>query len=191
MMNTIFSVNSDVAPKSGTLRFVAITIIGAALLTLSAKAHVPMYPVPMTLQTLAVMAFASLFGWRQATAIYIGYLAMGAAGFPVFSGTPERGIGIAYMMGPTGGFLVGMLIATLFIGRYAYGKNSVAQFAIMLIGLVPIFGFGLAWLATLVPADKVLEYGFNPFILGGVVKAAIAALCAPLAFKLLRRGGLI
>lgn len=191
MMNAIFSVNTDVAPKSGILRFITISVIGMALLTLSAKINVPMYPVPMTLQTLAVMAFASMFGMRQAAAIFIGYLAMGAAGYPVFAGTPEKGIGLAYMMGPTGGFLVGMLVATLFIGRFAYGKNSMIQFAIMLIGLVPIFGFGLVWLANFVPIEKVMEYGLNPFILGGVVKAAIAALCAPLAFKLLRRGGLI
>jgi len=191
MMNAIFSVNTDVTPKSGALRFVAITVIGMALMTLSAKINVPMYPVPMTLQTLAVMAFASLFGMRQAAAIYIGYLAMGAAGYPIFAGTPEKGIGLAYMMGSTGGFLFGMLVATLFIGRFAYGKKSIVQFAVMLISLVPIFGFGLAWLAVLFPIEKVLEYGFYPFILGGVVKAAIAALCAPFAFKLLRRGGLI
>lgn len=190
-MNTIFSTNTDVTPKSGVVRFLTITVVGMMLLTISAKMHVPFYPVPMTLQTLAVMAFASMFGMRQAGAIFIGYLAMGALGFPVFSGSPERGIGIAYMMGPTGGFLVGMFVATLFVGRFAYGKSSLVQLVVMAISLVPVFGLGLAWLANFVPADKVLAYGFMPFILGDIVKVGIAALCAPLAFKLLRRAGLI
>jgi len=85
----------------------AVIVLGAALITLCAKVQVPSWPVPMTLHTLAVMAIAVATGPRLATITFLTYLAAGAAGLPVFSGTPERGIGLAYIVGPTGGFLFG------------------------------------------------------------------------------------
>ena len=88
----------------GVARKGAVIVLGVALITLCAKIRVPSWPVPMTLHTLAVMAIALAAGPRLATATFMAYLMAGAAGLPVFSGTPERGIGLAYMVGPTGGY---------------------------------------------------------------------------------------
>ena len=102
------------------LRNVALIIAGSLLLTLSAKIKVPFYPVPMTMQTLAVMLIGFTFGWRLAGAAVLFYLAQGALGLPVFLlGTPEKGIGLAYMMGPTGGYLLGFVLAAVLCGWLA------------------------------------------------------------------------
>ena len=122
-------------------------VAGAALMTLAAKVQIPFWPVPMTLHTMAVMAFAVAFGPRRATAIFLAYLAAGAAGLPVFSGSPERGIGLAYMAGPTGGYLLGYLVASGLVGALAAGRGPVGRFLAMLAGLAPGYGFGQAAIA--------------------------------------------
>lgn len=156
-------------------RTALIVIGGAALMTLAAKVQIPFWPVPMTLHTLAVMLFAVTLGPRLALSIVITYLAAGAAGLPVFSGTPERGIGLAYMAGPTGGYLAGYLVATWLVATLAAGRGIVGRLFAMLAGLVPIYTLGLAWLAVYVPADKLIALGLAPFILGDLVKVALVA----------------
>jgi biotin transport system substrate-specific component len=138
----------------------------------------------MTLHTLAVMAFAVMFGPRVAVSIFMAYLAAGAAGLPVFSGSPERGIGIAYMAGPTGGYLAGYLIASGIVGKLAAGRGAIAKFCAMVAGLVPVYGLGLAWLTLFVPVDQVLGVGFAPFILGDLVKVGLVAAGASLVVRL-------
>lgn len=168
--------------RLGTLQRTGLTIVGGvALMTLAAKVQIPFWPVPMTLHTMAVMSFAVVFGPRVATSIFLAYLAAGAAGIPVFSGTPERGIGLAYMAGPTGGYLAGYLIASwvvgaLATGRGALGRGALGRFAAMLVGMVPIYGLGMAWLAIFVPVSKLLAVGVLPFLLGDIVKIGIVAL---------------
>lgn len=103
----------------------------------------------------------------------VSYLAVGAAGLPVFSGTPERGIGIAYMVGPTGGYLIGFLIASGVIGWLARGRGAIGQGLAMLCGLAIVYAFGLAWLAQFVPAPKLIAAGVTPFILGDLIKIAL------------------
>jgi len=156
-------------------KFVGASIIGAAILTLAARTQVPFWPVPMTLQLLAVMGFAVYLGPRLATSTFATYLLAGLAGMPVFAGTPEKGIGFAYMAGPTGGFLVGLLIASAVTGYLAQDKKLLGKIAAMLIGLIPIYVLGLLWLANFVPADKVFVYGCTPFIAGDLFKIAIIA----------------
>lgn len=152
----------------------ALTIIaGTALMTVAAKTQIPFWPVPMTLHTLAVMAFAVAFGPRIAVSIFLTYLAAGAAGLPVFSGSPERGIGLAYMTGPTGGYLLGYLIASWLVGTLALGKGTLAHMGAMLAGLVVVYGLGAAWLAAYVPLDRVLSVGVIPFLLGDLVKIGL------------------
>ena len=152
----------------------ALTIIaGTALMTVAAKTQIPFWPVPMTLHTLAVMAFAVAFGPRIAVSIFLTYLAAGAAGLPVFSGSPERGIGLAYMTGPTGGYLLGYLIASWLVGSLALGKGTLAHMGAMLAGLVVVYGLGAAWLAAYVPLDRVLSVGVIPFLLGDLVKIGL------------------
>ncbi len=139
----------------GLLRICA----GVALLTLSAKVQVPFWPVPMTLQVAAVMAI----------------LAAGAMGLPVFAGTPEKGLGLAYMLGGTGGYLVGFVLAAALVGAAAERLPKIALWPAMLGGLAVIYALGLAWLAQFVPQDALLAYGVTPFILGDLVKITLAA----------------
>ena len=157
-------------------RTVFIVVAGVALMTLAAKTEIPFWPVPMTLHTLAVMAFAVALGPRAAVAIFVSYLVAGAAGLPVFSGTPERGIGLAYMAGPTGGYLAGYLVASWLVGTLAAGRAVLGRVGAMLIGMVVIYALGVAWLTLYVPADKLLAVGVTPFLLADLIKIAVVAL---------------
>lgn len=152
-----------------------IIIAGAALMTLAAKIQIPFWPVPMTLHTMAVMAFAVGFGPRIATAIFLTYLAAGAAGLPVFSGSPERGIGLAYMVGPTGGYLLGYLVASWLVGVLAAGRGTLGRNGAMLVGMALVYAIGAAWLAAYVPAGQLLAVGVLPFLLGDLVKIGVVA----------------
>jgi biotin transport system substrate-specific component len=143
------------------------------LLALSAHVQVPFWPVPMTLQTLAVLTIAGVFGARVAGSAVLAYLIEGAFGLPVFAG----GAGIAYLAGPTGGYLAGMLLASLLVGelvRRARG-GVVATGAAMLAGIVLVYALGAAWLAGFVGIDKALALGVVPFLVGDAVKTALAA----------------
>lgn len=168
------------------LRRTAAVFLGVALITASAKIRVPFYPVPMTLHTLAVALIAVAYGPRFAAATFSAYLAAGAAGWPVFSGTPERGIGLAYMMGPTGGCLVGYLVASGLIGVLAEGRGIVGRLLAMGAGMIVIYAGDVTWLAVFVPVDRLWAVGVAPFILADAVKLCLVALAAPAAARLLR-----
>ncbi len=172
-----------------SVRTVVTVIAGTALMTLAAKIQIPFWPVPMTLHTMAVMAFAVAFGPRLAVSIFLAYLAAGAVGLPVFSGSPERGIGLAYMVGPTGGYLLGYLVASWLVGVLAEGKGALGRIGAMLAGMVPVYAIGVAWLAVYVPAGQLLAVGLMPFLLGDLVKigvVAAAGLVLPASFAWLR-----
>lgn len=170
-------------PRSAPLwRGFGLALCGAALITLGAKVQIPFWPVPMTLHTLAVFLIAAALGPRLGLAAMAAYLGAGAIGLPVFSGTPERGIGLAYMAGPTGGYLAGYLLAAGLIGWLAQGRGWMAQgrgwmgrALAMLAGLAVVYVAGLAWLAVFVPVPKLLAAGLMPFLLGDLVKIALAA----------------
>jgi biotin transport system substrate-specific component len=165
---------------------------GAVLMTLAAKAQIPFWPVPMTLHTLAVMAFAVAFGPRVAVSIFLAYLAAGAVGLPVFSGSPERGVGLAYMIGPTGGYLAGYLAASWLVGVLAARGDTLGRFGAMLIGLAVVYGFGIAWLALFIPAGHLLAAGVLPFLLGDLVKVGVvtaASMALPTSIARLRGQG--
>jgi biotin transport system substrate-specific component len=176
------------------LRNVVLAVAGTALLTISAKIQVPFYPVPLTLTTFVVLALGMAYGWRLGTATLVLYLAEGAVGLPVFAGTPEKGIGIAYMLGGTGGYLIGFVLAAAVCGWLAergWDRGVVRTAAAMLIGNAVIYIPGLLWLGTLFGWDKpILEWGLMPFLLGDLVKLALAAAVLPLAWKWLGRPGL-
>ncbi|WEF25812.1 biotin transporter BioY [Paracoccus sp. S3-43] len=168
----------------------ALTIIaGTALMTIAAKVQIPFWPVPMTLHTMAVMAFAVGFGPRIAVSIFLAYLAAGAVGLPVFSGSPERGVAFAYMAGPTGGYLLGYLVASWLVGMLAAGKGTLGRIGAMLAGMVPIYAIGMAWLAVYVPVGQLLAAGVVPFLLGDLVKigfVAAGSMALPASFTRLR-----
>lgn len=171
-------------------RMVLIIVAGAVLMTIAAKVQIPFWPVPMTLHTMAVMAFAVVLGPRIAVSIFLAYLAAGAVGLPVFSGSPERGIGFSYMVGPTGGYLLGYLIASWLVGVMAAGKGTPGRLVAMLAGMVPVYAIGMAWLALYVPVGQLLAVGALPFLLGDIAKiAVVAVVCAALPATVARLQG--
>lgn len=155
---------------------IGLTLAAAALIALGAKVQVPFWPVPMTLQTLAVLVIAAGLGPRLGLAAMGTYMAAGLAGLPVFAGSPERGLGLAYLAGPTTGFLIGMALSMIVTGALAQGRGLGMRAVAMLAGTVAIYVPGLIWLAAFVPADRLLAVGVAPFILGDMVKIALGAL---------------
>jgi biotin transport system substrate-specific component len=155
-------------------RFAALAIGGALALAVSAKAQVPFYPVPMTLQTLVVLAIGAAFGARLAAATVALYLAEGLMGLQVFAGA---GAGPAYMAGPTGGYLVGFLVAAGLVGWLAergWDRSLGWLLAAMVLGHLVIFAFGFAWLDVLIGPEKAWIGGVVPFFAATIVKTLLA-----------------
>jgi biotin transport system substrate-specific component len=179
---------SDTIRRYAWLAFLALA--GSLAITVAAKVQVPFWPVPMTLQTLAIFAIASAFGMRLAVATMGLYLLQGAAGFPVFAGTPEKGIGLLYMAGPTGGYLLGFLAMAAIAGWAAdrgWSRNPLKLGAAMLAGEAVMLVMGALWLGYLFGADKIVAYGVDPFIVTDIIKLAIAACLVPALWPLLQR----
>ena len=153
-----------------------LAVLAAIAITISAKIQVPFWPVPMTLHTLAVFLTASLLGPRIGVASMVIYLGAGAIGWPVFANSPERGIGLAYLLGPTGGYLLGYLAASAIVGYFAAGRGFIQRLLVMLIALGVVYALGVAWLARFVPTDALLASGVTPFLLGDGLKVVAAAL---------------
>lgn len=161
---------------SGVVRAVLLALVGTALLTLSAKVKVPFYPVPMTMQTFVVLVIGAAYGWRLGALTILAYLAEGALGLPVFADTPEKGIGLAYMMGPTGGYLAGFVAAAAFVGWLAergWDRSPARLFAAMALGHAVLFCFGVAWLASYLGFEKAWMAGVAPFYLATLLKTAL------------------
>ena len=174
--------------RLGTQIFLAV--VGTILLTISAKTKVMLGPVDLSLQTLAVLLMATAFGWRLAVATLMLYLAQGAAGLPVFQSTPEKGIGLAYMLGTTGGYLVGFVAMAAIVGYAAdrgWDRNLFKLFGAMVVADAVMLALGFAWLATLIGADKAWTFGVVPFIVPDLIKAALAAALVPAVWSLLTR----
>ena len=175
-----------IMPKAGTDRVlsnVAMVLVGTLIITISAKISVPTFPVPVTLQTFAVSAVAGAYGSRLGLAAVIAYLLEGLIGAPVFSGAIA---GPAYLMGPTGGFLVGFIPMAYVSGFVAErtGSARVILLAVaMIVGDAIAFGIGYAWLVKFLgdhnvasPLSAALAAGVTPFIIWDVLKMVFAAL---------------
>jgi biotin transport system substrate-specific component len=175
------------AGSSGLLRGVLLAVLGAAALTVSAKISVPFYPVPMTMQTYVVLMIGMAYGLRLGAATVALYLAQGAVGLPVFA----TGGGIAYFAGPTGGYLVGFLVAAAAMGALAdrgWSRSLVKVLAALALGTVIPFLLGVSWLAVFLgDFGKAVAGGLLPFIWGSVFKFALAAATLPFAWKLVER----
>lgn len=172
------------------LRWGILAFAGSLLMTISAKISIPFFPVPMTMQPLVALLIGAAFGWRLGVATILFYLAQGAAGLPVFAGTPEKGIGLAYMAGPTGGYLAGFVIAAALVGWLAergWDRSVVTTFAVMVLGVVAIYVPGVLWLSGLIGVDKALTFGLYPFVYGDLLKIALGTAILPFAWKLVRR----
>lgn len=161
-----------------------LVVAGAVLMTVSAKFQVPLYPVPLSLQTLVAIGLGFTLGpVLGGTAVFV-YLVQGAMGLPVFAGTPQLGIGLPYMLGPTGGFLVGFLLASIVAGtlvRAGFARGVVSTLAVALLAGASVYAPGLLWLGGYVGfGGGLLEAGLYPFIAGDLVKAILAALIFPM-----------
>jgi biotin transport system substrate-specific component len=168
-----------------------LILAGVAALTLAAKIRVPMWPVPITMQTFAVLVIGAAYGMRLGVATLLAYLALGAAGLAVFTGDSA---GLAYMMGPTGGYLVGFAVAAGVMGwlaAHGWDRTVAGMGFALLIGNAVIYAFGLPWMAWLFWAERgtawVLQWGMTNFLLGDALKLALAALVLPLAWKAVGR----
>lgn len=180
-----------------TLQEVLLVLAGTAVLAISAKVKVPFYPVPMTLQTLAVMLIAATYGMRLGVTTMLAYLAEGVLGLPVFTNTPPAIASLPYFLGPTGGFLVAYPIAALIIGFAAdRGWDRVVPklLAAVLAGEVVIFGLGFIWLAwfahlssgaTGLGGASAFANGVAPFLLADGLKSMLVALLVPAGWSLM------
>lgn len=186
----IWPATPEMSALAKAARGTILAIIGSIAIWVSAKIQVPFYPVPMTMQTMVILYIGMAFGWRLGSLTVLLYLAEGAMGLPVFAGTPEKGIGVAYMMGGTGGYLVGFVLAAAASGWLAergWDRNIATTALALLVGYVLIFSSGLLWLGTLFGWDKpILDWGLTPFLLGGVTKLALGAALTALTWKLFR-----
>lgn len=180
-------------PEKGAARLATqlfLAIAGTLLLTLSAKTKVFLGPVDISLQTLAVLLIASAFGMRLAVATLLLYMAQGAMGLPVFQSTPEKGIGIAYMLGTTGGYLTGFVAMAAIAGWAAdrgFDRNPFKLFGAFMVAEVVMMAMGFAWLAVLIGADKAWQFGVVPFVVGDLIKVALAASLVPAVWSIVAR----
>lgn len=159
-----------------------LAVAGSLLLAASAKIQVPFYPVPMTMQTLAVLVIGAAYGWRLGTATILLYIAEGLAGLPVFAGA---GAGPAYMMGPTGGYLAGFVLAAAVVGHLAergHTRSILGALGVLALGHAVIFVPGYLWLAKLIGAEKAYLAGIAPFYAATAVKTALGAALLPAAW---------
>ena len=175
---------STVWPESrdSFLRLGAVVVLGTLLLTASAKIQVPFWPVPMTMQTFMVLFLGAALGPRLGALTVLLYLTQGAAGLPVFAGTPEKGLGIAYMAGPTGGYLIGFVAAAFVVGWLAergWDRSVLRLFVAMAVGHLVLFAFGVMWLAQLVGLEKAWLLGVVPFYAATLFKTALGACLMP------------
>ncbi len=160
-----------------------LLIAGVAVLAISAQLKVPFYPVPITMQTLVVMLIGFTFGARLGSYTVLVYLASGAIGAPVFAG----GAGLAYMSGPTGGYLFGFLVAVYLIGYFTeqgYGRTFISTLLLALSGTIVFYVFGVAWLTTILGFEKAVKFGLLPFLYGDVLKLFLLAFSIPATWKL-------
>ncbi len=179
--------------SSQILKKIFLAIIGSILIAISSKIKIPFYPVPMTMQTFVVVLIGILYGWKLGVFTVSLYLFQGAIGLPVFAGTPEQGIGLAYLTGPTMGYLMGFLLAVSISGYFFpliktseqkveswFGKLIIfiKFFILFVVSMLSIYILGIIWLSNFVGWEKVLILGVYPFLLAETFKITILTILA-------------
>ena len=160
--------------QSKIIKNVFIALTGTILLAISSKIKIPFYPVPMTMQTLVVLLLGVTLGWKLGVATVALYLFEGIIGLPVFSGSPEKGVGIVYFTGPTMGYLIGFLFTVYFAGFFNFSKNFFLKFLQLIFCISFIYILGTFWLGILIGWEKPLfQLGVQPFLLAEVFKVLI------------------
>ena len=163
--------------QSKLIKSLFIALLGTVLLAISSKIKIPFYPVPMTMQTLVVLMIGIGFGWKLGVVTISLYLFEGIIGLPVFSGTPEKGVGLIYFTGPTMGYLIGFFIAVFFAGKFEYNNNLILNFLKLTFATSFIYILGMIWLGSLIGWDKpIFELGAKPFLLAELFKILLATI---------------
>tara|TARA_B110000914_G_scaffold190960_1_gene177175 strand:- start:17 stop:571 length:555 start_codon:yes stop_codon:yes gene_type:complete len=166
--------------QSKILKNVFIALMGTVLLAISSKVKIPFPPVPMTMQTFVVLFLGITLGWKLGVATVALYLFEGAIGLPVFSGTPEKGVGLVYFTGPTMGYLIGFIFTVYFAGYLNFSKNLFIKFLQLLFSISFIYIFGILWLGILIGWEKPLfQLGVQPFLLAELFKILIILISLP------------
>jgi len=161
--------------QSKLIKNLFIALIGSILLAISSKIKIPFYPVPMTMQTLVVLIIGIGFGWKLGVATITLYLFEGIIGLPVFSGTPEKGIGLIYFTGPTMGYLIGFIVTAFIAGKFNYNNNLIVNFLKLTFATSFIYILGIFWLGELIGWDKpIFKLGAQPFLLAELFKILLA-----------------
>ena len=178
--------------SSKILKYFLVIFLGSILLTISSKIKIPFYPVPMTMQTFVVLFIGLAFGYKLGLATVSLYLLEGILGFPVFSNSPEKGVGLVYFTGPTMGYLIGFLLAVFSAGihkdlvnytNYKY-INMLSVFMGLIISVSFIYILGLLWLGYLIGWDKpIFKLGAQPFLLAEFFKILLLTALYPWIIK--------
>ncbi len=171
-------------PGAGLWREAALVIGGAALMAVCSRLELPLQPVPITGQTFGVMLVGALLGSRRGTVSMLTYLGLGAVGLPVFAGGAA---GLARFAGPTAGYLAGFVLATAVVGwlsERGWDRRTWTTIMAMVLGMVPIYMLGLAWLSRFVGWGGAVATGLLPFLVGDALKIGLAALSLPLGWRL-------
>ena len=159
------------------IKYIFFALLGSIFLAVSSKVKIPFYPVPMTMQTLVVLLIGICFGWKLGIATISLYLFEGIIGLPVFSGPPEKGMGIVYFTGPTMGYLIGFVVAGFLAGKFIYDDNYLKNFLKLIFATSFIYLLGMLWLGILIGWDKpIFKLGAQPFLLAELFKILIVTL---------------
>tara|TARA_B100000686_G_scaffold307223_1_gene347293 strand:- start:34 stop:627 length:594 start_codon:yes stop_codon:yes gene_type:complete len=178
----------DLIKVERLFRNLVLAIAGSALIALCAQIYIPLYPVPITMQTFAVFLVGLTYGWRLGGITLILYLTGGALGLPVFA---KGGLGLAVFVGPTAGFLFGFFFAAIACGYFAergFDRSYYKLFISLIVGNIILYSLGLFWLGNFVGWDKpVLELGLYPFIIGDLIKIFLVVIVLPPVWKNVKR----
>ena len=167
------------------IKSLVVIILGSIALTISAKIKIPFYPVPMTMQTFVVLFLGISLGYKIGLATVGLYLLEGIVGLPVFSNSPEKGVGIVYFTGPTMGYLIGFLTACYLSSKIKMSDNFFVILFKLIIATSTIYILGLLWLGTIIGWDKpVFALGAKPFLLAEILKIIILALLTKQIIKI-------
>ena len=171
--------------QSKLIKTFLVIILGSIALTVSAKIKIPFYPVPMTMQTFVVLFLGLSFGYKIGLATVGLYLLEGIAGLPVFSNSPEKGIGLIYFTGPTMGYLIGFLVASFLSALINIKDNLLIIFLKLSMSVSTIYIFGILWLGILIGWDKpIIQLGVIPFLLAEFFKITLLTLLTKKIIKL-------
>ena len=171
--------------QSKLIKSLLIIILGSIALTISAKVKIPFYPVPMTMQTFVVLLLGLSFGYKIGLSAVGLYLLEGIAGLPVFSNSPEKGIGIVYFTGPTMGYLIGFLFACYLASFVKLNDSFFKIFIKLTLAVSTVYILGISWLGTLIGWDKpIFNLGVAPFLLAEAFKVILLTLLAKKLSKL-------